>query len=331
MFKANPTPPELRQAEPAPAAKPQPDLNWDLPEDQEALHASNTTEEIPAPTKKRTVGGAAVPWFAMNQLPSQFKAYPPGAKVSYRPYTFNEIETMSSGEKTESERFMDILEGIHTEGMNPLELTMGDFICIAMYRKFKTMGTEEVQITFNVEGLLRTHVMKVNELAFDDLNVELPIIMDTEIDGEAVEVEFMPCTLRQHLAYLSIPEEVRKDIPQHHAWLALGSDQPLEEMLEFVANATGEVMQMLTAIDVALYHGIADLLIPVKEKVTNPDWEKMEKEKPDGMKNLFPQYIERLLHTVRVEVKEDSMLITPFRRTAEASKNGLRFGRGGDS
>ncbi|WYW02718.1 hypothetical protein Peetri_00130 [Pseudomonas phage vB_PpuM-Peetri] len=335
MFTQNPVPPHQRQPD-TPDPKKE-SLDWgDV--DQEinddgpvSLAKRMAAAPEPLPPQKLTTEEVDVPWFLMKELPSQFRPYPAGTTVSYRPYTFAEIETVSEGRFNEIERFMHILEGITATGIDVLDLTMGDFICIAMYRKFATMGTEEVQLTFVVDDAEHHHVMRASELSFDELTVELPIILDTEVGGRMQSIEFMPVTLRQHLAYLNVPEEVRKGINQAHAWLALGSDQDLEPMLKLVADATGERMMMLTAIDTMLYHGISDLIIPLKEKSLNQDWVKMETEKEEGQKNFYPQYIERVIKNVRVEVKEDSMLVTPFRGATPTSKNGLRFGRRGNS
>ncbi|WYW01527.1 hypothetical protein Pori4_00133 [Pseudomonas phage vB_PpuM-Pori-4] len=335
MFTQNPIPPHQRQAD-TPDPKKE-SLDWgDVDQDSvdgDAVSLASMMQAAPEPLppQKLTTEEVDVPWFQMKELPSQFRPYPAGVTVSYRPYTFAEIETVSEGRFSEIERFMHILDGITATGIDPLDLTMGDFICIAMYRKFSTMGTEEVQLSFVVDEVECHHIMRASQLEFDELTVELPIILDTEISGRMQSIEFMPVTLRQHLAYLNVPEEVRKDINQAHAWLALGSDQDLEPMLKLVADATGERMMMLTAIDTMLYHGISDLIVPVKEKVLNEDWVKMEAEKEEGQKNFYPQFIERVIKNVRVEVKEDSMLVTPFRGATPTSKNGLRFGRGRDS
>lgn len=136
----------------------------------------------------------------VDHLPSMGKAYPPGTKIRYRPYTFGESVYVEESELDMRETYALICKGIECSGMDPMQLTLPDVLYLGLVRKFAALGSTKVNVTSTCPacgGVNRTPLDWA--LEFDNLEVPaLPI----RVPFTFGEHTFMPLTLAAYLDLL---------------------------------------------------------------------------------------------------------------------------------
>lgn len=137
-----------------------------------------------------------------DDLPSRMMAYPPGAKVSYRVYTFGDVLDINEANLTLREKFERILEGITTVGFPKEDLTVSDFLYLGFQRKISTFGTTEFTAHFQCQfgdcQRLSEANLDTGILAFDYIRAPaLPVTLK-QFPGLG-SCTFMPLTVGQYL------------------------------------------------------------------------------------------------------------------------------------
>lgn len=232
-----------------------------------------------------------------DQLPSRFLAYPANSSISYKPYSFGEVERWSHGKMTFEQKIALTLDNIETRGMTKGQIIFEDLLLIMVLRKLTTFSKNQFRLAYTCPGCLDyiDQPRELNEIVFEDLTEieELPITL-TLPDGDYLE--FSPFTVDDMLYCRKISPERSSEV----------------ELPKMVRNkeykVASEVIQSQTDPDV----------IQALQLV-------------DEMLDFGRQYIKckcgKCGHEAEVTVKGVSQLAEPFRRDEVSIKHLLTFGK----
>lgn len=208
--------------------------------------------DVPTPVTQ-----SYLPEIEVKPLPSGFKPYPSPIKVSYKPYTFGEVKKMSQDDISLVKRYEYVMSGIAVDGMDKMELTLGDVLYLSMLRKLSIPGIDSVSITKRCQhcGEIMTNLrLELATVEFDELKYDLPL--STVVAGK--KYSFSPLTVG---ALIQMSKE--HDDPSDEEMLARTCIDPGYEealaMLTILNNERSYVDEDLKAvnkIDEMMYHGI---------------------------------------------------------------------------
>ena len=227
----------------------------------------------------------------VTEIPSKFLPYKDG-KIHYRPYTYGEVDSFSDS-KISTSRAMDfVLEGIETKGFDKYDLTLGDFLFIALLRKISSFGTIEFQVTSSYKGKVVSKVLSHEDIEFNDLNIDaLPIVLTLS----NTEMHFTPLTVR---GYQNL---IEKDIDNERATLAMQCiNMEFDAAYEIINNSVGKDITYLKEVDKLLHHSVMTV-----EIVFNIDDKEVRKS---------------------IEVDDPNTLVLPFLGSEESAGSPIRFG-----
>lgn len=303
------------------------DIETELPKEDEVEITTDSvvTEDTPPERKRR-----GHRWSQMEGVPSDFQLYNylhPGVaiEIHYRNYTWNELDMLNDDTITEADKVSVMLDGISCTGFDVTGLTLGDFKAISLFRKAKTFNANEVTLNFVMDGKPQTHNMRMNEFQFDSLpDHEFPY---TYSDDDGIDYEFLPLTMKGYVDLL------KKGLATNDvACLAASiSNHSFEDSIAFIDNPQGDDMHYINQINEMLFHGFEPIKIPIMHKVHNTFWDdKDDNAKTPEMLAIMPLEINEVSHHEFLEVREDFLLILPFRDAEQSTESRIRFGKGGD-
>ena len=118
----------------------------------------------------------SMPDISLNpkDLPSQFKSYPEGCTIKYRPYTFGEVKKINQSTLTKTDRWNFVLEGVTTSFPKD-QLALSDAIYIGLLRKMVTLDKNlEVTVQYTCPKCLKPSSKKIKsgDLDFKDLEAK---------------------------------------------------------------------------------------------------------------------------------------------------------------
>lgn len=232
-----------------------------------------------------------------SELPSKGLAYPKGSEITYRPYTFGEIQKISQSKFNHKQKLGFILEGIHCS-FEKENLTLSDLSYIALLRKISTIGGHKANVSFKCQSCLHpcTEVIDFgtseSKIEFHDISApELPIIITFSNNKE---YSFKPLTFKSFTKI--IEQNLENDT------IALISHQCIDgnykELYKFIENATYEDQLLLEELDKLLEHNIKPVGISCK-------------------KCNFEN---------KIELSGGDALLLPFREHKESTSSRIRFG-----
>lgn len=237
----------------------------------------------------------------IKKIPSKGITYPEGASISFRTYGYGEIKKISSSNLSEKEAFAIVLSGINTN-FNKLDITFGDFMYLALFRKIATLGTPKFQVPYKspINGITMLHTMSVEDLEVEDLVVpSLPVKLNFQ-DGQ--NFQFGPLTVGDVLKLLE--KNKLKDATSLMAAQVRNVDfDSAHSYLHSVSNS--EDLMNLGEVERILAHNIK----PIKVNCT-------EKDKNDREVTTVV--------TIRLEGRQ--ALLLPFREEGVPSRSGISFG-----
>lgn len=237
----------------------------------------------------------------LKKLPSKGITYPEGATISFRTYGYGEIKKISGSNLSEKEAFAIVLSGINTT-FDKNNITFGDFMYLALFRKIATLGTAKFQVPYKspINNTTMLHMMSVEDLEIEDLNVpSLPVKL-TFNDGKTFN--FGPLTVGDVLRLLE-KNKLKDATSLMAAQVRNIAFDEAHEYLHSVTNADdvfnlGEVERLLA-------HNIK----PIKVQCT-------EKDKNDR----------EVTNTVTIRLEGRQALLLPFREEGVPSRSGISFG-----
>lgn len=277
-----------------------------------------------------------------EDLPSRFLPYPKGTRIFYRPYTYGEIDTAVSSKAAYDKGLRHVLQGIIVEGMDKNDLTLNDFLYLALLRKISSLGTTDfvVQVTPVDLGTPITKRMKTQDIEFQNLEVpKLPVRV--KLGGK--ELHFRPLTIGKYMdlvrgVFMEVaepsteeaetPEEEeemlraggevaevsRGDMPNERQMMAASCcNLEFNDAYRTISNAIAGEMTRLHKVDKILFHGVKPL--DIDYAVTS---------EKDGKKI-------RNVRRARVLLDNPYTLVWPFRESGESDGDSIQFGLPGDS
>ena len=208
------------------------------------------------------------------EVPSGKLPYP-DAVISYRPYTYEEIDAFNDSTLGQASKLEFVLDGIQASGMDAADLTLNDALYIALLRKMSSLGTSEFTLTVThtaEDGQASEHASRfsLDDVDFEELDVPgLPVVVD--VDG--VEMHFSPLTAGAYIELTRMVEAERaareraKETPRQAApnsrevMAAQCVNVPYGKALELINGSTGTDMLNLIEVDGMFAHGVRPLAV----------------------------------------------------------------------
>ena len=260
-----------------------------------------------------------LPESTVVELPSMFLPYT-GAKISYRPYTWQEIDLISDmNTEADYAKIINLMaEGIfirNYKNLEPLDLTHKDFLYIAFLRKLASLGsaTNKFNVFFDVDNKPYGATFDASQIYFEDLELEaLPINAHLSIGT----LEFSPITMRKVLEL----NEANNINNEKYVLAAQCTNLDLDVAYDLICNVVTEDILILQEVDKLLYHGIRPVNVTYKEMITNPSFDKTKEITQDNYPELQVQ------KEVEINIGDPSYLILPFRGEENPYSNAISFG-----
>lgn len=144
-------------------------------------------------------------------VPSNMKVYPEDVYISYSPYSVQDLEDINNNDIPLYNKYLIMLEGIHTIGMSPLELTFSDFTFIADARHLQALGDVYFKYPYvcSTCGRPGTYQFNLSSVEFSSLNCEVPLHVRFHTFPEEVFL-FAPHTIGDVLHLLKTDKYWRK-------------------------------------------------------------------------------------------------------------------------
>lgn len=242
-----------------------------------------------------------VPSVECDDLPSKFVPYPPGSRISYKPYTFGEVLSVNESHLSLKQQFQEVLAGITTTGFPKDQLTVPDFLFIGLQRKISTLETT----TFTAAFLCRdkdcrfTNQMQFTTAMFEFEYMDAPklpvVVQDFSNLGKLI---FDPLRVSEYLELMDKGKE-------HQAYMLarMCRNQDFQAACDAFYYATGRSARTLRRVDALLFHELKPF------PVTCPECKRESELKLDGWEAI----------------------LIPFRGQDEPDEDQLTFGDEGDS
>lgn len=184
-------------------------------------------------------------------LPSQFKVYPKGTVIKYRPYAFGEIKKFNQSGKSMLDVFQTAMEGVTVEGMKLEDITYSDALYVSLLRKISSLGDTRFKVTYICSscGKPVTDSVESTKIGFDELNVpKLPVIAELSTGSLA----FSPMT---YGSFIKLAKD--KNTNDEVAILAMMCvNKSFDEAYNLIYNASAGEGMVLEHVDKLLYHGL---------------------------------------------------------------------------
>lgn len=230
--------------------------------------------ETPKPTLPVGERPSSVNNLALKALPSGGHSYPENSEVYFSPLTFGEMKYLSVSKLSDVESINFFLGKIHTSFPTE-DLTYFDFYYITTLVKLATFG--ELEFTMNFEcsscGAVNKAPFSINDLIFDDITVDLPIIVDLDepfksssSDLVLPKVEFIPISAGRYREMVRRGKSDDLDLYMANC-IKDGTEEDRLEIIKEVMN--GVNINLLETIDVALFHGVQDLHFSCKNNISD--------------------------------------------------------------
>lgn len=236
----------------------------------------------------------------IKKLPSKGISYPENATISFRTYGYGEIKKISNSNMGEREAFGLVLAGINTN-FDKYSITFGDFMYLSLFRKIATLGTTKFQVPYRapISGEVRYHVMSVEELEIEDLDIPKLPIKATFHGGELI---FEPLTVGNVLELIS-KNELRDPTSLMAAQVRNNSFDQAKSFIHSITNP--DDLATIAEVERLLAHNIKPITIQCTEK------DKTGREVTNNV-------------TIRLEGRQ--ALLLPFREEGVPSRSGISFG-----
>lgn len=196
----------------------------------------------------------------VTDLPSNFLPYPEGIEITYTPYEYGEVESLNEAHMTTEDAFRFILKGIKTKGIKNEDLTLPDFLFIALLRKLSTLGDSKFVAKNFLCVSCKTSlelVFSIKEhLKFDYMEApKLPVKADQL--GELKDVKFTPLTIGDYLELArtkKLNKGQKKDTVAMMAKQARNVDY--DTAYKVIYSLVGKDHARIRQIDGLLYHSL---------------------------------------------------------------------------
>lgn len=267
-------------------------------------------------SKERTKSSINIPILDVSDLPSNWITYPPNSSIKVRRYTFGEIDKFNQSTLNIVSRIDLILEGIITS-FDKDDLTIGDYLYLALYRKLFTFGDGVFSVKVGCPkcGKVHTFNVKTKDIDFNTLNLEkLPIVL-TMVDG--TKLSFSPLTIRDLKSNNANNRDINSPIVELASQVRNMSYDEAYDIIYHSSNVDDE--NALREIQKYLDFGAKNIETKCINKITVPD-----EATPNGTKD---ESCDQLI-SVDLQVEREDVYIYPFREFTGDSRATISFGEG---
>ena len=203
------------------------------------------------------------PLIEVKELPSGFKGYPEGTKISYTPLTLGELEALNSGTIDVLRGIALLLKSIRCNTIPVEDLYYWDVMYIGIQRKLLAFGDTR-GILYNYCPTCGAEIefeFEHTQLEFETL--QAPALPITTNIGKH-EVEFGLITIKD---FLEIdPEKGTLDV-----YARMIKNIPYADAYEIVSNSSGKDMKKLKFIDKQLTYGLKPFEVICDNMVHKPN------------------------------------------------------------
>lgn len=203
------------------------------------------------------------PLIQINELPSGYKGYPAGTKISYEPLTLKELEILNTDEDLDATYAVAmLLDAIHCNTLKAEELYFYDVMYIGIMRKIQSFGSTKGQLRKRCPncGNIITKTFDYTEIDFKQmLAPNLPMKM--EVCGKSLE--FSQLSMKEFL-------EIEPTDGMLGVYARYIKNLPLEEAKALVDNATGIDIKKLNFVDKQIDYGMKPFIVKCTNPVKNP-------------------------------------------------------------
>jgi hypothetical protein len=220
---------------------------------------SPKVEEINQKTDKNSL------YLPTTKLPSDFKPYPKGVRVTYRRYGWMEVKYLSQDPSVipDIDKYTMALNGIQVIGMDKEDLTISDFLYLELMRKISTLNPPYFEMSYICPSCKQMSVMTLepSQISFADFT---PPALPVKATLSFGVMEFMPLTIGKHRKLLDIK------VPELFASLSIMAmcctSHPYEEAYRLLIEACNiQDIAVIEEVDKILDHGLE----PVKNICNN--------------------------------------------------------------
>ena len=204
----------------------------------------------------------------IKELPSEFKGYPQGTKISYKPITLEELEALNSDDIDPARAVAMLLKSIHCTTLPVEDLYYWDVMYIGIQRKLLAFG--------DTKGTLYNRCSKCGQIVSKTFNY-------TDIEFKQMEAPALPmrmdvCGRKLEFGLLTMKDFLQIEIGQGElgVYARMIKNMDFEEAYEMVKNATGVDIKKLRFVDKQLDYGIKPFFVECDNtiEVENPDHSK---------------------------------------------------------
>nr|DAS83556.1 MAG TPA: baseplate protein [Caudoviricetes sp.] len=193
------------------------------------------------------------PYINVEELPSKFLPYPKGSKISYKTFSYGELEQWANTSLADEDKIKLALSGIKTEGFEITDLDLQDFYYIMMLRKLSTFNSPRFKLSFECPHCANytTVTPELSEIEFSELELidEIPVLV--EMSDKKI-LEFKPMTISD---FLRFKKSNLEDTKLNRLALQV-RNMEFEKALEYITNSTSiDDMEILDELDVLLNFG----------------------------------------------------------------------------
>jgi hypothetical protein len=270
------------------------------------------TKHVEVPTS--SIGTDELPEILVKELPSKFLPYPENASIYYLPYSWGDVKNISQSKINTKDFFIKVLAGIRTDGFEVLDLTVQDFLYIALLRKLSSFGAADaIEVTFKCPACLRASLAKVmlRLVSFEELKVPaLPITLQTS-KGERI---FSPLTLRRYFELFDMKMDENVD-----AMIAACCTNvaDIRQVMDEQKKSTGMDMELYATLAAFFDYGVLPVEVKCENKMPAPV---TDPPTPDAKDTICGT-------TIKLLVDGGGIFIRPFRGSEDNLESRIRFGK----
>lgn len=189
----------------------------------------------------------------VKEVPSEFKGYPVGTKITFAPLTLEELEALNSAEIDPARAVAMLLKSIHCTTLPSEELYYWDVMYIGIQRKLLAFGDSRGTIYNRCPncGKLVSKTFSLTDLEFKQMEApNLPMRM--KVGGK--ELQFGVLTMKDFL-------QIQTEQGELGVYARMIKNLEFDEAYDLVRNATGVDIKKLRFADKQLDYGIKPFFV----------------------------------------------------------------------
>jgi len=255
-----------------------------------------------------------IPTVDVTKVPSGMKSYDDSTVFKIRRYTFGELDEFNQSTLTPVSKIDHVLKGIDCNIDKEL-INLSDFLYLAMFRKFITIGSGTYVIEVICPTCNKKHRFNIefSKLDFKELNVpKLPVKL-TMTDGTLLE--FSPITIKDFKYLLSIG----KDTDDGSATLAVQvrNLKYKEAFDKIYFSSNDDDINALREVQKLLEFGVNDVVTKCTNVVGTKKNEETGKDDPIRCDQLI---------RIDLQLESEDVYIYPFREQEGTTRTTISFG-----